>query len=87
MIAVACFLPGRAKDLSAPPRNSETGNLYRTGFYMASAYYKITQKKHEETRRHVESKIPCVSTENQAMCAVFKELPGNDCILIFLTCF
>jgi len=54
---------------------------------MASAYYKITQKKHEETRRHVESKIPCVSTENQAMCAVFKELPGNDCILIFLTCF
>jgi len=32
LVAVACFLPGRAKDLSVPPRTSEVGTFrFRKG--------------------------------------------------------
>jgi len=30
LVAVACFLPGRAKDLSAPPRNVNTFSVNNT---------------------------------------------------------
>ena len=42
MVAVVCFLPGRAKDLSGPPRIRET--LHPPGHHMTAAVFTVIEE-------------------------------------------